>query len=131
MTVATRVATLAATGLLAACSTGTGDAAPDPATASAPSSPGPTPSVDSSSSGAVAIRGDWEAPEADWIVHFHEDGTFVEDYQGVVDFRVGKYEVEGDVVRLIGDDGNTDEGTVSGSGDDTRLTFTLGTLSRQ
>ena len=57
-------------------------------------------------------------------MHFEEDGTFTEDFEGLTDFRVGKYEVEGDIVRLIGDDGNTDEGKVIGSGDDTSSSST-------
>lgn len=120
--------------LLGACGSDEPATTADPSqtsTAASPSEPGPTPSVDSSSSGAIAIRGDWEAPEAEWIVHFEEDGTFSEEFQGFSDFRVGKYEVEGDIVRLIGDDGNTDEGQISGSGDDTQLEFQLGTLTRQ
>ncbi len=137
MSVATLAAAIALA-LLAGCGS-TDQAAPkkpnEPSStatkATTPSSPGPTPSVDSSSSGAIAIRGDWQAPSAEWIVHFEEDGTFTEDFQGLSDFRVGKYEVEGDVVRLIGDDGNTDEGKVSGSGDATRIAFKLGTLERQ
>ncbi len=130
-----RIATLA---VLAACAAPlagcTSDApvdAGDPSTAAAPTSPGPTPSVDSSSKGAIAIRGDWEDPKAKWVVHFEEDGTFTEDFEGLTDFRVGKYEVEGDIVRLLGDDGNTDEGKVIGSGDTTTLEFKLGTLTRQ
>ena len=130
-----RVATLGmlamSTGLLASCGTDDPPVPRDASTTEAPATPRPTPSVDSSSSGAIAIRGDWEAPEAELIVHFEEDGTFTEDFQGLSDFRVGKYEVEGDIVRLIGDDGNTDEGKVAGSGDDTTLEFKLGTLTRQ
>ena len=126
------VGTLAvAVGVLAGCGSDDPKLPVDPSTAGPTSSARPTPSVDSSSKGAIAIRGDWEAPEADWIVHFEEDGTFTEDFEGISDFRVGKYEVEGDVVRLIGDDGNTDEGKVVGSGDDTQLEFKLGTLTRQ
>lgn len=131
MSVATVGALTATVALLSGCSSGGSTSPRDPATASAPSEPGPTPSVDSSASGSIAIRGDWEAPEAEWIVHFEEDGTFTEDFESLTDFRVGKYEVEGDVVRLIGDDGNTDEGKVSGSGDDTQIEFNLGTLKRQ
>ena len=129
MTVATVALMTASAGLLSAC-TDSGDTSTSP-TPSTSTSASPTPSVDSSSDGSIAIRGDWEAPEAQWIVHFEEDGTFTEDYQGLSDFRVGKYEVEGDTVRLIGDDGNTNEGKVTGTGDDTALEFKLGTLKKQ
>ncbi len=90
-----------------------------------------TPSDDASPDAVTAISGQWEAPEAEWIVTFKDDGTFSEDFQGVTDFRSGTYEVENDTVRLIGGDGNTDEGEISGSGDDTQIAFKLGTLKRQ
>ena len=60
------------------------------------------------------------------FVHFHKDGTYVEDFEGVTDFRVGTYTVDGTKVSLIGDDGNTDAGTVEGE----TLKFKLGTLTR-
>lgn len=137
MTVATWALVAVSASALAACGGSEDTDRSEPSrsssapTAAPPTSPSATPSVDSSTDGAIAIRGDWEAPEADWIVHFEEDGTFIEDFQGVTDFRVGKYEVDGETVRLIGDDGNTDEGTVSGSGADLQIEFRLGTLTRQ
>ncbi len=131
MRIATLATFAATTLLLGGCTSNDSDNAGDPSTAAAPTSPGPTPSVDSSTKGAIAIRGDWEDPKAKWVVHFEEDGTFTEDFEGLTDFRVGKYEVEGDIVRLLGDDGNTDEGKVIGSGDETQLEFNLGTLTRQ
>lgn len=131
MKVATAVMVTASLGLLGACGTdedASSNPGPNPVDSStaSPTTPGPTPSVDPSTDGAIALRGDWEAPEASWIVHFEEDGTFTEDFQGQTDFRTGKYEVEGTTVRLIGDDGNTDEGTVEGDS----LVFRLGTLTR-
>jgi glucose/arabinose dehydrogenase len=126
MTMVTASVGLALLGLVA-CGTSDEPEATSPTTTSTSATPsGPTPSVDPSTDAAIALRGDWQDTEADWIVHFHEDGTFVEDFEGVVDFRVGKYAVEGDVVSLIGDDGNTDKGTVEGE----TLVFKLGTLSR-
>ncbi|MGA8987933.1 hypothetical protein [Aeromicrobium sp.] len=76
--------------------------------------------------GAADLRGDWEDPKADWVVHFNDDGTYAEDYQGLENFRVGKYAVDGTTVSLIGDDGNTDKGTIKGE----TLVFNLGTLTR-
>jgi hypothetical protein len=73
------------------------------------------------------LVGDWTAPSAEWTVHFKDDGTFVEDYQGVTDFRVGTYEIAEGTVSLIGDDGNTDKGAVEGD----TLVFKLGTLARK
>jgi hypothetical protein len=67
-----------------------------------------------------------EDPAEKWTVHFRDDDTFVEDYQGVEDFRVGKYSIADGTVKLEGDDGNTDEGTVEGE----TLVFKLGTLKR-
>jgi hypothetical protein len=124
MTLVTAAASLALLGL-AGCGTSEEPEATSPST-SAPTTPGPTPSVDPSTKGAVALRGDWHDTKEDWVVHFHEDGTFVEDYQGLTDFRVGKYAVKGTVVSLIGDDGNTDKGEVKGE----TLVFRLGTLTR-
>lgn len=72
------------------------------------------------------LVGTWSDEKADWTVHFNDDGTFVEDYQGIKDFRVGTYEVDGETVKLIGDDGNTTTGTVTG----VTLVFKLGTLIR-
>lgn len=137
MTVATWAVIAVSTTTLSACGGSDGADQADPgntattSTASPPPSPSATPSVDSSDDGAIQIRGDWEAPDADWVVHFQEDGSYSEDFQGITDFRIGTYEVDGETVRLIGDDGNTDDGTVSGSGDDLQITFTLGTLTRQ
>ena len=48
-------------------------------------------------------------------------------YQGVKDFRVGKYSLTDGTVNLEGDDGNTDQGTVEGE----TLVFKLGTLQRK
>lgn len=137
MTVATWAVIAVSATALAGCggSDGADQAEPGSASTTSTASPSPapsaTPSVESSTDGAIAIRGDWEAPDADWIVHFEEDGTYSEDFQGITDFRVGTYEVEAETVRLIGDDGNTDEGAVSGSGDDLQIEFNLGTLTRQ
>jgi hypothetical protein len=130
MTWATAVAAVALT-VLAGCGSddsdggSTGGSRPSP-TATTPSDVTATPSVDPSTEGAIALRGEWHDPEADWIVHFHEDGTYTEDFQGMTDFRVGKYAVDGATVSLIGDDGNTDKGTVEGDS----LVFKLGTLTR-
>ena len=55
-----------------------------------------------------------------------EDGTFIEDFHGIVNFRVGTYEVNGETVTLNGGDGNTSTGTITG----VTLVFRLGTLTR-
>jgi hypothetical protein len=130
MTMVTALAGLALAGLTACGPSEDSDgASPDASTSSTTSTPSPvrtTPSVDPSTKGAIKLRGDWQDTKAQWIVHFHEDGTFVEDYQGLVDFRVGKYSVKGSTVSLIGDDGNTDKGSIKGDS----LVFRLGTLTR-
>jgi len=100
------------------------DISPAPSTPSATISEAPD--VDPADPAAVALRGDWQIPSEDYVLHLVEDGTFVEDFQGVLDFRTGKYSVDGDTISLIGDDGNTDEGTVV----DETLVFTLGTATR-
>jgi hypothetical protein len=98
-------------------------------------SPKDTPTTSSSSTTATSeptkdaaseLVGDWHDVKAKWVVHFHDDGTYVEDFEGVTDFRVGKYAVDGSTVSLIGDDGNTDKGTIEGD----TLVFKLGTLTR-
>jgi glucose/arabinose dehydrogenase len=130
MTMVTAVVGLALAGLTACGSSADSEGAtPDPSTTTTSATPSPsrtTPSVDPSTKGAIKLRGDWQDTKAKWIVHFHEDGTFVEDFQGQVDFRVGKYSVDGSTVSLIGDDGNTDKGAVKGD----TLVFRLGTLTR-
>lgn len=73
------------------------------------------------------LVGRWTAADADWEVSFSPDGRFVEDVNGVETFRTGTYELLGRTVRLIGGDGNTDEGRIEGD----RLIFELGTLERQ
>ncbi len=121
MTLATgiAVATLLA---LSGCDRGGGDATPSTSTSTSTSA---TPSADKTL-GKADLVGDWEDVEAQWAVHFNEDGTFVEDFQGIVDFRVGTYDIKGETVSLIGDDGNTTTGTVAG----VTLVFKLGTLAR-
>lgn len=89
------------------------------------SSTTPAPAT-STTAAAAGLVGDWHDKAAQWTVHFHDDGTFVEDFQGLTDFRVGRYRVNGDTISLIGDDGNTDQGTVQGDS----LVFNLGTLTK-
>ncbi|MEJ7635144.1 hypothetical protein [Aeromicrobium sp.] len=130
MTMVTAIVGLGLVGLSACTGSNDKPEDADPTTSASasgtPTTNGPTPSVDPSTDGAIKLRGDWQDTKAKWVVHFHEDGTFVEDFEGVVDFRVGKYSVDGDTVSLIGDDGNTDKGTVKGE----TLVFKLGTLTR-
>lgn len=127
MTMVTAIVGLALVAL-AGCTSSDDPEVTSPTTTTPPTaaSSRPTPSVDPSTNGAIKLRGDWQDTKAKWIVHFQEDGTFVEDFQGQVDFRVGKYAVDGTTVSLIGDDGNTDKGTVDGE----TLVFKLGTLTR-
>ncbi len=117
MTLAT---SLAATALfaLAGCNSDGKDAAPG-----ASSSTSATPTT-AATPGAKDLVGDWADTDADWAVHFNDDGTFVEDFQGLTNFRVGTYKVDGETVSLIGDDGNTTTGTITG----VTLVFKLGTL---
>ena len=111
---------------LAGCGTST-DSSDDPTPSETASSSTPSPVATSAIPGAATdLVGDWEDPEEKWTVHFRDDGTYVEDYQGVEDFRVSEYSIDGDTVTLDGDDGNTDEGTVEGE----TLVFKLGTLQR-
>jgi hypothetical protein len=130
MTMAT-VLTGAALALTAACGSDGSDASDGPSSRST-ASPTPTatiseaPSVDPQDPAAVELRGDWEIPSEQYTLHLVEDGTFVEDFQGVTDFRTGKYKVDGDTVSLVGDDGNTDKGKIVGE----TLEFTLGTANR-
>ena len=95
--------------------------------------PGVSPSVSESATptapktlGKADLPGDWKADQAQWVVHFNEDGTFIEDFHGIVNFRVGTYEVNGETVTLNGGDGNTSTGTITG----VTLVFRLGTLTR-
>jgi hypothetical protein len=117
------------TGTVMALAAGCGsDASDGPSTE--PSAPAATasesPTADSQDASAAALVGDWEIPSEQYTLHLVDDGTFVEDFQGVVDFRTGKYEVDGDTVSLVGADGNTDKGKIVGD----TLKFTLGTANR-
>ena len=87
----------------------------------------PTVSTSSVPATAADLVGDWQDVNAQWTVHFKDDGTYVEDFDGNIDFRVGKYAISEGVVSLIGDDGNTDKGAVEGQ----TLAFKLGTLTRK
>ena len=128
-----RVATAAMACVLATLSgcgtyTGSTEATRTPSASASSSSPSPSAPVTSGVPVAAAdLVGDWEAPGEQWTVHFRDDGTYVEDYQGVKDFRVGQYSITDGTVKLEGDDGNTDEGTVEGE----TLVFKLGTLQRK
>jgi heat shock protein HslJ len=113
--------------VLAGCGTysGSSDDSTPSETASS-STPSPSATTDALPEEEADLVGDWEDPKEKWTVHFRDDGTYVEDYQGVKDFRVGEYTVDGDTITLEGDDGNTDEGTIEGE----TLVFKLGTLER-
>jgi len=124
MRIATAALLLAA---LTGCGTYTGSSDDStPSETASSSTPSPSATTDALPEGEADLVGHWEDPKEKWTVHFRDDGTYVEDYQGVKDFRVGKYSIEGDTVKLEGDDGNTDEGTIEGE----TLVFKLGTLER-
>ncbi len=125
---------LAATILLSGCGEPADQdtSAPTPSASSEPTQSEPeATATDEAGAGvprsAEDLVGDWRDDEADWTVHFEADGTFTEDYEGIVDFRTGDYAFEDGEVSLIGGDGNTDTGQVEGE----TLVFTLGTLTRQ
>jgi hypothetical protein len=127
MTIATAVTTVALATLSACGSDSSDTAATDPTASPTPTATiSEAPSVDPQDPAAVALRGDWEIASEQYVLHLVEDGTFIEDYQGVIDFRTGKYEVDGDTISLVGDDGNTDQGTVSGD----TIELGLGTATR-
>ena len=105
--------------ILTGCTESTDPAPPSTSSAStATTEPSPA---------SEGIVGDWSDDKAHWTVHFKDDGTFVEDFEGMSDFRTGDYTVIGDTVSLVGGDGNTNKGTMDGSS----ITFDLGTLTRQ
>jgi glucose/arabinose dehydrogenase len=125
MTMVTAIVGVALLGL-GACGKSDGpEDSPTPSETTTTSSPS-TPTSEPTPEDAAGIVGDWQDVEAKWVVHFHKDGTFVEDFEGVTDFRVGKFTVDGTTVSLIGDDGNTDQGKIEGES----LVFKLGTLTR-
>jgi hypothetical protein len=124
MTLATVVMTLAA---LSACGSDGGSAGEVTSPTTTPTATiSEAPPVDSEDPAAAALRGDWEIPDEQYVLHLIEDGTFVQDYMGVTDFRTGKYSVEGDTIILTGDDGDDDKGKIVGD----TLEFTLGTATR-
>lgn len=97
----------------------------EPSTAPESSSTTPSPTVPSDDPRS-ALVGSWRADDADWTVHLAADGTFTEDFEGNVDFRRGTFRVEDGIVFLVGDDGNTTEGELSGD----TINFKLGMLER-
>jgi hypothetical protein len=124
MRIATAALLLAA---LAGCGTYTGSSDDStPSETATSSTPSPSATTDTLPGEEADLVGDWEDPKEKWTVHFRDDGTYVEDYQGVKDFRVGEYTVENGKVVLEGDDGNTDDGEIEGE----TLVFKLGTLER-
>ena len=127
MTMATALVAVALS-TLSACGK-SADNTPEPAPNAGTSSsatPSPTTPATPTIAAAQDLVGNWHDTAARWTVHFHKDGTYVEDFQGVTDFRVGTYKLEGDTISLIGDDGNTDKGTVKSG----TLVFRLGTLTK-
>jgi heat shock protein HslJ len=113
--------------VLTGCGTYTGSSDDStPSETASSSTPSASATTDALPEEEADLVGDWEDPKEKWTVHFRDDGTYVEDYQGVKDFRVGEYTVDGDTITLEGDDGNTDEGTIEGE----TLVFKLGTLER-
>lgn len=124
MTLATAVTGAVLMTLTACGSEGSDAPQTSPTTPSATISEAPD--VDPQDPAAVALRGDWQIPSEQYVLHLVEDGTFIEDFQGVLDFRTGKYKVDGDTLSLVGDDGNTDKAKITGDS----LEFTLGTATR-
>jgi hypothetical protein len=123
----TMVTTIAGLALLGLGGCGKSDSPEDtPTTSESTSSSPTTPTSEPTKDAASELVGDWHDVKAKWVVHFHDDGTYVEDFEGVTDFRVGKFAVDGSTVSLIGDDGNPDKGTIEGD----TLVFKLGTLTR-
>jgi len=125
MTMVTAIAGLALLGLGACGKSDEPADRPTPTETTTSSSPS-APTSDPTEDPASGLTGDWHDVDAQWVVHFHDDGTYVEDFEGVKDFRVGTYDIDGATVSLIGDDGNTDKGTIEGD----TLVFKLGTLTR-
>ena len=72
------------------------------------------------------IAGSWHDEHVNWTVHFSDDGTFSEDFQGNVEMRTGTFTVQDGVVTLEGGDGNNNSGTIKGD----TIEFRLGTLTR-
>jgi len=91
--------------------------------------PTQTPTVNSPTLTADSLVGTWNDPDADWTIHLADDGSFTEDLKGQQNFRRGTYQVDGQSIRLIGTDGNTDEGRIDSRGE--ALVFDLGTLKQQ
>ncbi len=122
-------ALVAGTFALSSCSLpGSGSDDPESGpTATATTPTETTPSAPPTISTAADLVGDWQDTSVPWIVHFKDDGTYSEDYQGLKDFRVGTYEVTATEVSLIGGDGDTDKGAIKGD----TVVFKLGTLTRK
>jgi hypothetical protein len=124
MTMVTAITALALLGL-GGCGKSDDDPQGSPSAGETTSS-SPTESTSTPPDDAASLVGDWHDDDAKWVVHFHDDGTYVEDFEGVKDFRTGTFEVAGTTVSLVGGDGNTDTGTIEGD----TLVFKLGTLTR-
>ena len=87
--------------------------------------PAPQPSSQSTEH-LAELAGSWHDKAENWTVHFSDDGTFSEDFQGNLEVRTGTYTIVDGVVTLEGGDGNADKGTIKGE----TIEFRLGTLKR-
>lgn len=89
------------------------------------SDPKPEPTTQANEAYAE-IAGSWHDESVNWTVHFSDDGTFSEDFQGNVEIRTGTFTIADGVVTLEGGDGNNNSGTIKGE----TIEFRLGTLAR-
>lgn len=136
MTLATS-ALLASGFLFSGCNIGGGsdDSAATPAPTHASASTEPTETTETTPAETTPptistpsdLVGDWQDTKAKWEVHFKEDGTVVEDFQGLKNFRTGKYTMKEDTVTIKGGDGYSDTGKIEG----TSIKFKLGTLTKK
>lgn len=106
-------------------------AAIDPtATSTTTATTEPTAAPPATISAPADLVGDWEDTEAEWVVHFKDDRTFVQDFQGQENFGTGTYDVEDGKV-LLTEDEPLDGGPLEGKIEDQKLVFKLGTLTRK
>lgn len=126
VTVATAVIAVSMAALSGCASEDPADPTNPPGNSASTPAPTDTPTATPSDTAAAGLVGDWEIPVDEYVLHLKDGGIFTQDMLGAKDFRSGKYTVEGDVISLVGGDGDTDNGKIVGD----TLVFDLGTATR-
>lgn len=125
-------ATSAPTSEASATPTEDDTAVPDESDATQPTETA-SPGDDGASTGTedpdvASLAGTWATDDNFWVLRLTAAGTFVEDYDGVEEYRSGDFTLDGRDFTLVGGDGNETSGVLRGKN---RLVFDDQVLVRQ